>query len=250
MRILKNKPPFLEQPGLVWIKIQPQGAFQSPIAKYISEKEKSALTQKLGLNVDDLVLIVADNCMKKVLESLGSIRLKIKEKLSSTLPNTKDLAFVWITEFPLFEFDSKMNRYYACHHPFTLPSRDSKEDLLSHKNLDQLSAAAYDLVLNGVEIGGGSLRIYQPEIQKAMFKALGLSEKESKEKFGFFLEALEYGTPPHGGIAFGVERLVALLAGVGPIRDVMAFPKTQTGHCLMSHAPSSVSSEQLKDLGI
>jgi aspartyl-tRNA synthetase len=159
-------------------------------------------------------------------------------------------AFLWVVNFPLLEFDDKENRFFACHHPFTSPRAEFFDDFVAGRNLERVEAAAYDMVLNGVEIGGGSLRIYRPEVQAAMFKQLGLTVEEAKEKFGFFLEALTYGTPPHGGMAFGVERLTALLCGVGPIRDVMAFPKTQKGHDVMSEAPSAVTPEQLAELGV
>jgi aspartyl-tRNA synthetase len=158
--------------------------------------------------------------------------------------------FLWVTDFPLLEFDEKEKRYFAAHHPFTSPKPEFMEDFKQGKNLDHVLASAYDLVLNGVEIGGGSLRIFQADIQEAMFRALGMTMEEAKDKFGFFMEALEYGTPPHGGIAFGVDRLAALLCGVGPIRDVMAFPKTQKGTCMMSGAPSTVSLNQLQELGV
>ncbi|MGZ3619504.1 MAG: amino acid--tRNA ligase-related protein, partial [Candidatus Binataceae bacterium] len=159
-------------------------------------------------------------------------------------------AFLWVMNFPLLEFDERDGRYYACHHPFTSPRPEFFEDFINGRNLDQIQASAYDMVLNGVEIGGGSLRIYRPDVQAAMFKLLGLSPEEAREKFGFFIEALQYGTPPHGGIAFGVERLSALLCGVGPIRDVMAFPKTQKAVDPMSGAPSEVDPRQLRELSI
>ena len=149
-------------------------------------------------------------------------------------------AFLWVMNFPLLEYDDKEDRYYACHHPFTAPRPEFFDDFVNGNNLDKIEASAYDMVLNGVEIGGGSLRIYRPDVQAAMFKILGLTEEQAKMKFGFFLEALQYGTPPHGGIAFGVDRLAALLCGVGPIRDVMAFPKTQKG--IRSHGGNAVRS--------
>lgn len=159
-------------------------------------------------------------------------------------------AFLWVVNFPLLEYHESDGRYYACHHPFTSPRPEFFDDFINGKNLDQIQASAYDMVLNGVEVGGGSLRIYRSDVQAAMFKLLGLSPEEARAKFGFFIDALGYGTPPHGGIAFGVDRLSALLCGVGPIRDVMAFPKTQKGHDLMSESPSEVSMEQLAELGI
>jgi aspartyl-tRNA synthetase len=198
-----------------------------------------------------LILVVADQKSKVVYDALGAVRSKLGEILGLIpKPGEGKPAFLWVVDFPLLEFDDRDGRYYACHHPFTSPRPKFFQDFVEGKNLDAIEASAYDLVLNGVEIAGGSLRIFRPEVQAAMFRTLGLTPEEAREKFGFFLEALEYGTPPHGGIAFGVERLVAVLAGVGPIRDVMAFPKTQRGHCLMSETPSSVSQEQLQELQV
>lgn len=237
--------------GLLWIKVQASGELQSPAAKFFSDSEKSALKTALRLEAGHLVLIVADSKNKVVFDSLGAIRLFLGAKLGM-IPalGAGEPAFLWVTHFPLLEFDDRDSRYYALHHPFTAPRPEFFEDFIAGKNLDPMEASAYDLVLNGVEIGGGSLRIYRSDVQAAMFKILGMSADEAKEKFGFFLEALSYGTPPHGGIAFGIERLAALLCGVGPIRDVMAFPKTQRGHCLMSESPSNVSLDQLTELGI
>jgi aspartyl-tRNA synthetase len=237
--------------GLLWIKVQAGGELQSPAAKFFSETEKSELKNQLGLQPGDLVLIIADPRNKVVFDALGAVRLSVGNRLGM-IPKVGEgkPAFLWVMNFPLLEFDDKENRYYACHHPFTSPRPEFFDDFIHGRNLDHIEASAYDLVLNGVEVGGGSLRIYRPDVQEAMFKQLGLTPEEAKEKFGFFLEALQYGTPPHGGIAFGVERLAALLCGVGPIRDVMAFPKTQKGHCLMSETPSAVTPEQLADLGV
>jgi aspartyl-tRNA synthetase len=237
--------------GLLWIKVLAGGELQSPAAKFFSEKEKKDLAAKLSLKTGDLVLIVADSKNKVVFDALGALRLNLGERLG-IMPKLGEgaPAFLWVTRFPLLEFDEKENRYFACHHPFTAPAPEFFDDFIKGERLDQIQASAYDMVLNGVEIGGGSLRIYRPDVQAAMFKLLGLSKEEAQAKFGFFLEALDYGTPPHGGIAFGVDRLAALLCGVGPIRDVMAFPKTQRGHCLMSESPSEVSTEQMVELGI
>jgi aspartyl-tRNA synthetase len=236
--------------GLLWIKVQASGELQSPAAKFFSDSEKKSLAETLQLKAGDLVLIVADK-NKVVFDALGAIRLQLGAKLGMIPKHGEGKpAFLWVVNFPLLEFDDKEGRYYACHHPFTSPRPEFFEDFVAGRNLDQIEASAYDMVLNGVEIGGGSLRIYRPDVQAAMFKILGLTPEEAKEKFGFFLEALQYGTPPHGGIAFGVDRLAALLCGVGPIRDVMAFPKTQKGHCLMSETPSDVTPEQLAELGI
>ena len=237
--------------GLLWIKIQPGGEMQSPAAKFFTDDEKAGLKRQLDLKDGDLILIVADAKNKVVFDALGAVRLAVGAKLGLVpKPGEGKPAFLWVMNFPLLEFNDKDGRYYACHHPFTSPRQEFFDDFVAGRNLDRLEAAAYDMVLNGVEIGGGSLRIYRPEVQAAMFKILGLSPEEAKEKFGFFIEALQYGTPPHGGIAFGVERLAAVLCGVGPIRDVMAFPKTAKGTDLMSESPSRVSPEQLAELGV
>jgi aspartyl-tRNA synthetase len=237
--------------GMLWIKVQAGLELQSPAAKFFTDEEKKAFSEKLALKPSDLVLIIADPKNKVVFDALGAIRLWAGAKLG-LMPKIGegDPAFLWVMNFPLLEYDDRDGRYYACHHPFTSPRPEFFDDFVEGKNLDRIEASAYDLVLNGVEVGGGSLRIYRPDVQSAMFKLLGLSPEEARAKFGFFLEALQYGTPPHGGIAFGVDRLAALLCGVGPIRDVMAFPKTQKGHCLMSESPSEVTADQLAELGV
>jgi aspartyl-tRNA synthetase len=196
------------------------------------------------------VFIVADK-NKVVYDSLGALRLEIGNRLGIVpKPEEKKFAFLWVVNFPLLEYDDKEGRYFACHHPFTSPRPEFFEDFIHGRNMDALEASAYDMVLNGVEVGGGSLRIYRSDVQAAMFKLLGLTPEEAKEKFGFFIDALQYGTPPHGGLAFGVDRLAALICGVGPIRDVMAFPKTQKGTDLMAGTPSEVTREQLQELNV
>lgn len=237
--------------GLLWMKVQAGLELQSPAAKFFSAEEKAALVKQLGLKEGDLILVVADSRNKVVFDALGALRLNIGEKLG-LIPaiDSDSVDALWVTDFPLVEYDEKENRYYACHHPFTSPQPEFFDDFIAGKNLENIRAAAYDLVLNGCEIAGGSLRIYRSDIQSAMFKILGLSPEEAKEKFGFFIDALQYGTPPHGGIAFGVDRFAAQLCGVSAIRDVMAFPKTQKGTDLMADAPSAVSKEQLKEVGI
>lgn len=237
--------------GLLWIKVQEGGELQSPAAKFFSETEKKALASALSLKAGDLVLMVADPNAKVACEALGGVRLKAGAQLGLVPPPGEGApAFLWVMDFPLIEFDEKENRYFALHHPFTAPKPECVDDFVAGRNLDTIRACAYDLVLNGVEIGGGSLRIYRQEVQAAMFKHLGLTLDEAKSKFGFFLEGLEYGTPPHGGIAFGVDRLAMILCGTHAIRDVMAFPKTQKGTCLMSESPSKVTPEQLAELAI
>jgi aspartyl-tRNA synthetase len=237
--------------GLLWIKVQAGGEIQSPAAKFFSPEEKAALLKKLGAQPGDLLLGVADPKSKLACEALGAIRLAVGQRLKMIPePGQGKPAFLWVVNFPLMEYDEKEKRYFACHHPFTSPRPEFFEDFVHGRNLDRIEASAYDLVLNGVEIGGGSLRIYRSDVQDAMFKLLGLTAEEAKTKFGFFLEALQYGTPPHGGIAFGVDRLSALLCGVSAIRDVMAFPKTQKGSDMMSETPSLVTPEQLAEVGI
>ncbi len=237
--------------GLLWIKVQEGGVLQSPALKFFSETEKQGLIFQLKLKAGDLVFVIADAKTKTVLDSLGALRLSLGSRLGMIpAPGKGNPAFLWVTHFPLLEYNEAEKRYFACHHPFTSPRPEFFEDFIGGKSLDKIEASAYDMVLNGVEIGGGSLRIYRSDVQAAMFKNLGLSQEEAKNKFGFFLEALSYGTPPHGGIAFGIERLAAILCGAGPIRDVMAFPKTQKGYCLMSEAPSSVEPLQMTELGI
>ncbi len=236
--------------GLLWIKVQAGGELQSPAAKFFTDAEKAALAKRLDLKPGHLVMIIADK-NKVVFDALGAVRLSVGARLG-LIPKLGEgkPAFLWVMNFPLLEFDEKENRYFACHHPFTSPRPEFFEDFVHGRNLDKIEASAYDLVLNGVEVGGGSLRIYRPDVQAAMFKLLGLTHEEAQAKFGFFIEALQYGTPPHGGLAFGVDRLAALLCGVGPIRDVMAFPKTQKGTDLMADSPSEVTPDQLAELQI
>ncbi len=236
--------------GLLWIKIQPDGEMQSPAAKFFTVEEKAALVSRLNLKPGSIVMIVADK-NKVVFDSLGALRLELGARLGVIpKPEDKNFAFLWVVNFPLLEFDDKEGRYFACHHPFTSPRPEFYDDFIHGTNMDAIQASAYDMVLNGVEVGGGSLRIYRSDVQAAMFKLLGISPEEAKLKFGFFMEALQFGTPPHGGLAFGVERLAALLCGVRPIRDVMAFPKTQKGTDIMAGTPSEVSKEQLHELNV
>lgn len=236
--------------GLLWIKITPENEMQSPAAKFFTPEEKAALTKRLDLKPGSLVMIVADK-NKVVYDALGALRTEVGTRLGVIpKPEDKNFAFLWVVNFPLLEYDEKEGRYFAAHHPFTSPRPQFFDDFINGTNMDKIEASAYDMVLNGVEVGGGSLRIYRSDVQSAMFKLLGLTPEEAKTKFGFFLEALQYGTPPHGGLAFGVDRLAALICGVGPIRDVMAFPKTQKGSDLMAGTPSEVSKEQLHDLQV
>jgi len=230
--------------GLAWIKITPEGA-QSPIAKFFKKEILDEIVDTMDGKPGDLLLFVADK-PKIVFDSLSHLRLKLGERLK--LIDENKFNFLWVTDFPLLDWDAEEKRWVAMHHPFTSPV---DEDIpLFKTGPGKMRAKAYDLVLNGSEVGGGSIRIHRGEIQRQMFDALGLSDEEAKAKFGFLLEALEYGTPPHGGIALGLDRLMATLTKSKSIRDVIAFPKTQKAVCLMTDAPSDVEKRQLKELSI
>lgn len=233
--------------GLAWAKIKPgTGAetWQSPIAKFLGDDMVTTINQSCGAQAGDLLLFGAGD-YKSTKASLAALRLELGRRLG--LVDGKQFNFLWVTEFPLFERDDN-NRLMACHHPFTAPL-PADLDLLDEKP-EQTRATAYDLVLNGHEVAGGSIRIHDQELQAKIFKTLGLSDEEAQQKFGFLLEALRFGAPPHGGIAFGIDRLVMLLAGTDSIRDVIAFPKTNKAACLMTEAPSEVRAEELRDLHI
>ena len=229
--------------GLAWVKIKENGSWQSPIAKFFSEEEKIAIVQQLDVVPGDIMFFGADQ-KAAVCRVLGELRMELARR-RNLVPEGK-FNFIWITEFPLVEYDEDEGRFVALHHPFTSPRTEDVE-LLSSDPVN-VRSRAYDLVLNGIEIGGGSIRIHQTSVQEAVFRALSISEEEARDKFGFLLEALAYGAPPHGGIAFGLDRLVMLMAGKDTIRDVMAFPKTNKAHCLLTHAPANVSMAQLAEL--
>jgi len=231
--------------GLVWFKVQ-EAAIDSPTAKFLNEEEKKNLLSALEAKQNDLILILAGE-RSSTLSQIGALRLELAKKLELIKPETPP-ALIWITDFPLFEYDEETKRFYAMHHPFTSP-RMEEVDLLE-KDPGKIKAQAYDLVLNGSEIAGGSIRIHNSDLQSRMFKALGISEEEAQQKFGFLMNAFKYGAPPHGGIAFGFDRMVMLFAGVDSIRDTIAFPKTASAVSLMDECPSPVSEEQLREFHI
>ena len=235
--------------GLAWIKVK--NGFESPIAKFFPEEILKEMAQRLEAEEGDLMLFVADK-EKVVHDVLSRMRLEFGKRLNLIVAGYK---FVWITDFPLLEWNDEEGRFEAMHHPFTSPMDDDIEKMLTgdmnnKELLFSLRAKAYDIVLNGYEIGGGSIRIHRRDVQRKMFELLGISEEEAKVKFGFLLDALEYGAPPHGGIALGLDRLVMIMVGASSIRDVIAFPKTSKAFCLMSGTPSTVEPKQLKELYI
>ena len=230
--------------GLISAKIV-QNGWQSSIQKFITEAERKAVDDVLEASENDLLLFVAGQ-PKVVNQSLANLRLRLGEKLD--LIPKDEYRFVWVLDFPLLEYDETEGRFVAVHHPFTAPKDEDIPKLKNHP--ESVKAKAYDLVLNGSEIGGGSIRNHLREVQSLLFEKLGMGEEEARERFGFLLEALEYGTPPHGGIAFGFDRLIMILSHSESIRDVIAFPKTQKGTCLMTDAPSRVDAKQLDELWI
>jgi aspartyl-tRNA synthetase len=233
--------------GLAFIKVE-AGGWKSPIVKFFSEAEKAALQSKLRIEEGDLVLFAADK-WEIACEVLGRIRLRVSE-FQKLVPENEIWDFLWVYDFPLLLWSAEENKWNAMHHPFTRPKAEDVAMLDDKNKFGQIRAEAYDVVLNGVEIGGGSIRIHEPPLQAKMFEALGVSEKDQQSMFGHLLRALRLGAPPHGGIALGLDRLVMLICGAHSIRDVMAFPKNNRGMDLMSQSPADVDQRQLRELRI
>lgn len=231
--------------GLAWMKLTEEG-ITSPIAKFFTEEELDAIVKAMNAKEGDLLLFVADKD-SVVFNALGQVRIAVADKLE--LADKNQFNMLWVTEFPIFEEDEENGRFAAMHHPFTSPLDEDVDDLETGDKL-KLRAKAYDIVMNGYEVGGGSIRISDSEIQQKMFRALGFTDEEAYNKFGFLIDAFKFGTPPHGGLAFGLDRLVMLLAGADNIREVIAFPKNQNAVCPMTNAPSIADDEQLEELSI
>jgi aspartyl-tRNA synthetase len=230
--------------GLAWIVLEAEG-FRSSFSKFVTDEALEAFKSRLGAVPGDLLLFVADKD-EVVFDALGHLRLAIAEKMGLLKPNTWDL--LWVTEFPLLERDEEAGRWVAKHHPFTAPMDEDLQYLATEPG--RVRAKAYDIVLNGVELGGGSIRIHDQELQQLMFRTIGFTEEQANQRFGFLLDAFRYGTPPHGGLAFGLDRIAMLMLGTESIRDVIAFPKVQTASCLMTGAPDVVDDKQLAELQI
>lgn len=231
--------------GLAWMQIQEDGSVKSPIAKFFSEEHLKNILAAGKAEAGDLLLFVADK-PAVVAQALGALRIEMAKRRN--LIDNDALAFAWVVDFPMFEYDEEEKRYVAMHHPFTSP-RDEDLPLLA-TDPGKVYAKAYDMVLNGTEIGGGSIRIHRRDVQKQIFSAIGLTDEQAQEKFGFMMNAFEYGAPPHGGLAFGLDRLIMIMAKRDSIRDVIAFPKTQSAACVMTQAPNDVDEKQLRELHI
>lgn len=235
----------LNASGLIWFKIEKDMIINSSINKFLTDEFNEKLIDLFDAKEDDLILVIIDK-KEKVLDYLGSLRVHVAHENLEFKED--DFAITWVVDFPLFEYDEEENRYVAKHHPFTHPVDEDIEKLTTAPQ--ECRAKAYDIVINGDEIGGGSIRINNSELQNKMFNALNLTEDDIKNKFGFFIEALKYGTPPHGGIAYGLDRFVMTILNINNIKDVIAFPKTQSATCLLTGAPSIITQEQLEELGI
>jgi aspartyl-tRNA synthetase len=231
-------------PGVVWFRKTAEG-YGSPAKKALGDQGIAAFLQAGGAREGDL-LVAVGGAAKVVFAALGALRAELARRLG-VIPKDGH-AFLWVTEFPLLEWDEETGRFYASHHPFTSPRPEDVDGLASDPGA--VRARAYDIVMDGVELGGGSIRIHDPALQRKVFSALGIDEAQARHKFGFLLEAFRYGAPPHGGIALGLDRMVMLMAGRDSIRDVIAFPKTTAGNCLLTEAPNTVDTEQLRELHI
>ena len=241
------KRPQIGMKGLVYIRCNKDGTFKSSVDKFYSEEMLANIAKYCEAQPGDMIFIVAgdENLTRK---AISELRLEMGNQLGFRQADV--FKPLWVTDFPLFEFDAEENRYIACHHPFTSPKQEHLEWMNDTSKYKDIKANAYDLVINGTEIGGGSIRIHQKDIQEKMFDALGFSKEEANRQFGFLLRAFEYGTPPHGGIALGFDRLCALLGGSESIRDFIAFPKNNAGRDMMLDAPDCIDEKQLKELGI
>lgn len=231
--------------GLAWIALK-DGEVKSPIAKFLKEEEMASIIEQMAAENGDIILIVADK-NSVVFQSLGALRLELAKKFD-LIKDKSEFNFCWITEFPLFEYDEEEDRYHAAHHPFTSPMDEDLE--LLETNPGVVRSKAYDLVLNGEELGGGSIRIHDSKLQTRMFEALGFTEESAKERFGFLIDAFKFGPPPHGGLAFGLDRMIMFLAGTDNIKDVIAFPKNQNAYCYLSEAPNVADQKQIEELGL
>ncbi|MFH5849254.1 aspartate--tRNA ligase [Clostridium perfringens] len=231
--------------GLAWIQLKEEGV-KSPIAKFFQEEKLNKIIETMGAKTGDLILIVADK-NSVVLKALGELRLELSRKFD-LVKDKSEFNFTWITEFDLLEYDEEEGRYFAAHHPFTMPMDEDIQYLDTDPG--RVRAKAYDLVLNGEELGGGSIRIHDTKLQEKMFEVLGFTQESAWERFGFLLEAFKFGPPPHGGLAFGLDRMIMFLAGTENIKDVITFPKNQNAFCYLTEAPNIVDEEQLKELGI